>query len=338
MDSSLSPISITFSPTITVSWRCCHGRSVSFLQRRILGLPKPASARILIRPCIRAVGTLAETLLHHNNIDALVWLDTSAEQHALYLQAFELAKLRVTEAMKGRDPGTLCVFTDCDETLLDNSEFNSWLVLTGRNFTESAWDEYCRDKRSRVCAGAVEFTQWIRSNGVQLFYVTSRSNATRSETAENMSALGFPIEPSDFTEEIRSTHLFMKYMKNPADPTKPWEKWPQYDWIEKNRGVTPLLWLGDNLSDFREGYKKDPWRKRLESAGSVDAPNWGTRFIVMPNPVYGDWLRRYIDEKSGQSLVDDEGSPESLNVPVRPPLPPFRAPKLRHLEIWPRMM
>ena len=101
-------------------------------------------------------------MTYHNNIDALVWLDTSAEQCALYHQAFALAKLQVEAALKtAPDPTKLCVFSDCDETLLDNSEYNSWLVMTGRNFTNDTWDQYCKAKRSRACSGAVAFTNGV---------------------------------------------------------------------------------------------------------------------------------------------------------------------------------
>lgn len=277
--------------------------------------------------------------LFHNNIDALVWLDTSAEQHALYRQAFFLARMRVEDSTKSRGLSLKprhCVFTDCDETILDNSEYNSWLVLSGRNFHTSSWDDYCRAKRSRACPGAVPFSLWLTENSIQLFYVTSRSNATREETFANLCALGFPLSDADASEDPYETHLFMAGMPNPEDPSKPWTKWDQYDWIARERNLEPLLWLGDNLSDFRECYKTDRWEQRLQTAEREDYENWGRRYIVMPNPVYGDWMRQYLSRRNGEPLLDDDASALHTPLPVRTPNPPARTPKMMELEIWPR--
>lgn len=298
----------------------------------------------------------------HNNTDALVWLDTSAEQCALYHQAFSLAKLRIDAVLNPRPEGegdapvkpdakTRCVFTDCDETLLDNSEYNAWLVFSGRNYTDETWDIYCKDKRSHSCSGAVEFTKWLEGTGVQLFYVTSRNNSTRRETVERMIDLGFPLKPEDAIDDRHITHLFMKGMENPYDGTNKWEKWSQYEWIENHRGVKPILWLGDNLTDFREIYKTARWDGRLGQADS-DAPasktpkgedvpegdrkKWGDTFIVMPNPVYGAFLLNYKSKTDGHLYVDDNAAFTKQSVVVREPILPGDNPKLTELEVWPK--
>jgi predicted secreted acid phosphatase len=275
---------------------------------------------------------------HNNNVDALVWLDTSAEQSALYRQAFCLARLRVEAATKaeGRPlQSRYCVFTDCDETILDNSEYNAWLALTGRNFHTRTWDEYCKAQRSKACAGSVPFAIWLVENGIELFYVTSRSNATRSATVSNLSMLGFPVTPSDAEDDPALTHLFMAGMPHPDGSGEPWSKWEQHEWIAKNRLVEPLVWLGDNLSDFRACYKSQRWDERLQSADQEDRENWGTRYIVMPNPVYGDWMRNYLSRRNGDLLVDDTASYVSTPLPVRTPAIPAQIPKISELEIWP---
>lgn len=276
---------------------------------------------------------------YHNNIDALVWLDTSAEQHALYRQAFTLARMRIEEMARGSGLSLrprYCVFTDCDETILDNSEYNSWLVLTGRNFHNSSWDDYCRSKRSRACPGAVPFALWLAENGISLFYVTSRSNATRQETLENLAMLGFPVTEADASEDPQETNLFMAGMPNPENPGAPWTKWDQYEWVTRQRKIEPLLWLGDNLSDFRECYKSERWDQRLHIAEREDYESWGRRYIVMPNPVYGDWMRKYLSRRNSEAFLDDDASSLDTPLPVRLPTTPSRTPKMMELEIWPR--
>lgn len=278
---------------------------------------------------------------YHNNVDALVWLDTSAEQSALYRQAFQLARYRVDSVVRtdGRPlRPRYCVFTDCDETILDNSEYNAWLALTGRNFHPVTWDEYCRSKRSRACPGAVPFAIWLAEAGIELFYVTSRSNATRAATTSNLAMLGFPVTSFDETDDPHVTHLFMADMPHPDKASAPWGKWDQYEWIIRHRQLEPILWLGDNLSDFRSCYKTQRWDERLHSAEQEDRENWGTRYIVMPNPVYGDWQRNYRSRRDGQPLMDDAASGVNTPLPVRTPTVPAQTPKVSELEIWPHFV
>ena len=86
---------------------------------------------------------------YHNTIDALVFDQTAAEDYAVYLQCFALAKLRL-EAEKARrlaggaNAAGFYLITDCDETILDNSAYNAWLIQTGRDFHDDTWRIWCR--------------------------------------------------------------------------------------------------------------------------------------------------------------------------------------------------
>lgn len=275
---------------------------------------------------------------YFNNVDALVWRDTSAEQAALYRQAFHWARWRV-ETLAKTDGRSLkpryCVFTDCDETILDNSEFHGWLQMTGRNFHPLSWNDFCNARRSRACPGAVPFAIWLAESGIELFYVTSRSSATRAATVDNLAMLGFPVTASDASEDPMVTRVFMADMPHPDGAAGTWTRWQQYEWITAHRRLQPLLWLGDNLSDFRSGYKDLRWDLRRQLAEGEDRENWGTRFVVMPNPVYGDWMRNYTSLRDGRPLVDDAGSLLTTPLPVREPVLPTRTPKIAELAIWP---
>ncbi len=50
------------------------------------------------------------------------------------------------------------VVLDIDETVLDNSLYQAWLVRTGSAFSLKTWNEFCNAKVSRAVAGAVAFT------------------------------------------------------------------------------------------------------------------------------------------------------------------------------------
>lgn len=60
-------------------------------------------------------------------------------------------------------------------------------------------------------------------------------------------------------------------------------------------GPMPILALvGDSLRDFVELYGDQAVRQR---ALVGKAPDWGTRFFVLPNPMYGQWERGYQGAK-----------------------------------------
>ena len=63
--------------------------------------------------------------------------------------------------------------------------------------------------------------------------------------------------------------------------------------IEKTHEVA--LMLGDNLNDYRRDYyvrDVDERRALMER----DRADWGTRFILLPNPTDGHWVRAIFGE------------------------------------------
>ncbi len=278
-----------------------------------------------------------QTLAYHNNIDAMLWLDVSAERDALYLQAFELAKIRVEQAIAaGADPTKLCVFTDCDETIIDNSAYNAWLIHTGRNYHDDTWAGYCNREISTAKPGAVDFAGFLTDQGVRLFYVTSRRDQIRPATASNLASLGFPVMPSDQDRGAGAEKwsLFLKGSSVEGEPRK--SKFWQYEWIARTHKLQPVLWLGDNLGDFAPHYKKAAdidQHTRREAALGMDRRKWGDQWIAMPNPTYGDWLRA-LKHPSGNAACDDTAALKYAPDQVRHTVPDTLAPKMALLDIW----
>jgi len=74
-----------------------------------------------------------------------------------------------------------------------------------------------------------------------------------------------------------------------------------------------LLYLGDNLRDFDDKYRIKPEdvttpegrakaiasRKALAEA---DGDKWGAEWIILPNPMYGEWLNAVDRKKPGAGL------------------------------------
>jgi len=94
------------------------------------------------------------------------WVQTSAEYTALALQAYEMARRQLVQALAdstwtaypaqadapdlARRPPAVIV--DVDETVLDNSPYQAWLVTTGRTFSPESWARWVQGRAGRTCA------------------------------------------------------------------------------------------------------------------------------------------------------------------------------------------
>ncbi|MGZ8544389.1 MAG: 5'-nucleotidase, lipoprotein e(P4) family, partial [Flavisolibacter sp.] len=118
--------------------------------------------------------------------------------------------------------------------------------------------------------GAPHFLHYAASKGVTIFYITNRNEEERAGTLKNLQRFNLP--------NADNAHLILK--------TGISSKEPRRQEIMKNYDV--VLLMGDNLADFSELYDK----RTVEDRNLVTrqlAAEFGHRFIMLPNPVYGDW-------------------------------------------------
>ena len=271
-------------------------------------------------------------MLYHNDLDAVVYYQGAAEVSALYYQAFALAQMRlVAEVARrhaaGQPENSLYVISDCDETLLDNSDYNSWLMETGRDYHHSTWSQWCQARKARATPGAVDFCKFVVEHGASLIYVSSRFEADREATADNLRALGFPLVRAGLDPD--DTQLFLTNMLLDGQKSR---KKQQFAHLLKRFGASPMLLLGDNLSDHeadRYDYKVEASKRK--AAADQDARRWGDDWIVFPNPIYGSW-RQALKRADGATVSDEQPPAPYQADPVRPPL--TEAPKMALLHKW----
>jgi len=179
-------------------------------------------------------------------------------------------------------PKPAAVVLDIDETLLDNSPFQGWQIQENRAFNNEDWIRCVELAQADPLPGAVEFTRFADSLGVEVFYVSNRTVQEMGPTIRNMSALGFV--------NADSTHLLLK------DNTS--SKVARRAMIEKDYEI--ILLVGDNLADHSELYEK---RGPDHGFSAVDADRrlFGTRYIVLPNPMYGSWLSELLKTAPGRT-------------------------------------
>lgn len=218
---------------------------------------------------------------------ATLWTQRAVEYRANALTVFALARIRLDEALADKgwtaapaeqtgDFQNLppAVVLDVDETLLDNSKYQVWMMRANQSFSTKTWNQFCAAQVSTAIPGAVEFTKYADSKGVKVFYVTNRGAETEKDTRENMQKLGFPMGGNVDT-----------FLMQGEKPDWTGAKSTRRAAIAKDYRV--LLNIGDNFGDFDDRYRtSEADRAKAFEAGM---PYWGRQWLMLANPTYGSF-------------------------------------------------
>lgn len=212
---------------------------------------------------------------------AVLWTQTAGEARALSYQAFNLARMLLDRdlQMNRRSRMRRAIVVDADETVLDNSRYQATLQKNRQNYDPRTWTEWVNRAEAEAIPGAVEFLRYAASRGVRVFYITNRNLVEKEATAANLKKLGFP-NVSDQTLLVRT---------DPKTSSK-----------EGRRQIVSarfriVLLMGDNLNDFAEIFEQSKTVEGRLAAVERSKAEFGRRFIVLPNVMYGDWESAVYD-------------------------------------------
>ncbi|WP_321319687.1 5'-nucleotidase, lipoprotein e(P4) family [Labilibaculum sp.] len=240
-----------------------------------------AAFSILISSCSKPQDSKKqENNQNEHLVMATLWFQRASECRALYYQAFNMAKLSLDNQLltKSDNKKPKAVVVDIDETVLDNSPFETNSIRSGKAFTRAAWKEWTDMAKASATPGSLEFLKYAESKGVETFYISNRDTSALAKTIENLNELGFP-----FADE---RHVLLK--------TKTSIKTERRNKVLETHEI--LILAGDNLGDFDE-FLED--RSTDFGFSKVDErqTEFGQRFIVLPNPMYGSWEKEVLKSK-----------------------------------------
>ena len=235
---------------------------------------------------IGASALAQEATPQDDNLNATLWRENSVEYKANTLSMYQLAQIRLDEALADKNwtaateqTGNFqdlppAVILDADETVLDNGGYESWLVVAHKEFSGKTWGAWVAAAEAKAVPGALDFTKYADSKGVKVFYVTNRSADQEEATRKNMEALGFPMGGNVDT--------FLT-SKEKEDWTS--KKGTRRAFVAKDYRI--LLLVGDNYGDFSDDYSKSE-ADRLASL-QANMAHIGHDWIVIANPEYGSF-------------------------------------------------
>jgi 5'-nucleotidase (lipoprotein e(P4) family) len=131
--------------------------------------------------------------------------------------------------------------------------------------------------------GAPSFFKYAASKGVAVFYISNRSVQELPQTIANLQKYNMPFADAG--------HILLRTTTSNKDERRAL--------VTANYNV--LLYFGDNLGDFKGVFDKKTTTSR-DSLVHQYAADFGSRFIVLPNPVYGEWVGALFGYRYADSM------------------------------------
>jgi 5'-nucleotidase (lipoprotein e(P4) family) len=236
---------------------------------------------------------------------ATLWVRNSAEFRAaseiIYRSALAALERGLAEAAWSAEPAQTgdfsalppAVVMDIDDTVLDNSEPQARMILKVTCPAEFAaeWDAWVAERAAPAVPGAADFIRAARAmrdpqgRPVRVFFITNRECSRRAgndsvcpqqeDTLANLRALG--LDAPTLADDL---------MLKGEKPEWPSEKLPRR--LEVARGHRIVVNVGDDFGDFLPDVRRQDVPQR-ERARCANRERWGTRWFVIPNPMYGSW-------------------------------------------------
>lgn len=163
-----------------------------------------------------------------------------------------------------------CIVLDIDETVLDNSPYQGWLYKNQENYRSKTWEKLVMLEKAKALPGSLEFIKLAMKKGVRVLYVTNRKQHLVEATLNNLSHLGLKVNPQDI---IGRTTTSSKVERRK----------------DLSKGCEVAMLIGDSLADFDPVFEGS-YDLRHQGVESF-SKEWGRKFIILPNPMYGDWLK-----------------------------------------------
>lgn len=212
-------------------------------------------------PC----AVLAGCATTHSIPSEILWASASAERQAIFHEVYAQATGSARSLSANLEPGSWAVVMDVDDTILDTSGYDVRLAKQGERFTLPTWNAWVQENSATLLPGAKEFIDVVidELHG-RVVLVTNREQSQCATTEVNLHAVG------------------IRYDRLLCDATGDGNKNPRFQSVsEGSAPLNVILWIGDNIKDF----------PGLDQQHTGDPANFGTRYFVLPNPMYGSWKK-----------------------------------------------
>lgn len=205
---------------------------------------------------------------------SIQWMLGSAEYAAVAVQTYRFATAHVEAQARTRAAGSWAVVLDADDTVINNLAYQSGLARDRATHTAERFTAFVRTRTSTPVPGAAAFMARVRALGGRIAIVTNR----------------LAIECDDTAAVLRMNALaFDTVLCRPEGAGSGADKNPRFEAVaagQTDASRTPIAviaFVGDNIHDFPGG------SQALRGQGEAAFGQFGARYFILPNPMYGSW-------------------------------------------------
>lgn len=245
-------------------------------------------------------------------VGATLYVQKAAEFRALSYQAFNLARWQLDADLDKRNVKKLpkverkkprAIVVDIDETVLDNSPAQAAGIKAGIAFNQKDWYAWGEMRKAKAIPGAVEFLNYAVSKGVKIFYVSNRDRDPQLQaTIDNLKSVGF--------NDVSTENVLLRVRDDKGNNIS--TKTPRRDFVSQKYRIVMLM--GDNLDDFSDVFERKSIADRFAETDKAKT-EWGKRWIVFPNAMYGTWENAIYDYGRLTDAQKSEKRAAALELP-----------------------
>lgn len=277
---------------------------------RVLGMCAALACAGLSAPALAQGDGKAAT----DTLNALLWVQSSAEYKAACLGTYAAARAALDRALDDPDASAAieqeshprgkppAVVLDLDDTVFDDSPYFAWLLRTGGEYGAQSFGDFVDERGAEPVPGAIDYIRHAQGRGVAVFFVSNRSVKLEPATRDSLAAYGVLLDAKG------EDSVLLK--RERRDWNMP--KGSRRAFIAERYRIVQIV--GDSLGDFVDDFGVTAAQRAQTTMNHANY--WGTKWIMLPNPVYGSWENAAYDY---DVRLDEDGR---------------RAEKLRALSPW----
>jgi len=214
------------------------------------------------------IALLADWLIDRRRITPeLRWVESSEEYRFACLQTYRSAYEKIKKFAAAK-PLPWTVIMDVDDTCLSTLDYRRAKRMRKLPIFHVSWSGWCKKEKATAVPGAASFTRQVKKLGGKVILITNRREELRDSTERNLRKAGILYDALFMNSEQSSKESWLKKIREGKA-------------IPGEGPLKPAAIIGDREEDF---YQDDLDRKYLRE--------WGKNFFILPNPMYGSWLKK----------------------------------------------
>jgi len=183
-----------------------------------------------------------------------------------------VATTHVEAEARARTAGTWAVVLDADETIISNVTYQQDRARQGLPYSTESWAAWVRRREATPVPGAAAFLTRVRALGGRIAVVPNRLQSECDDTAAVFAR-----------HQLIYDAMLCRPNGTPSDKNPRFRAAAAGQTPAGASALEVIAFVGDNILDFPD------LGQSVKEKGEAGLAAFGSRFFMLPNPMYGSW-------------------------------------------------